>query len=287
MNKNVQDKLKERINSLLESSDIPWFKPWSSVNGIGVNYVSQKKYRGINRIFLGESEYATFLQVKNCGGKINKNAKGHTVVCPIIKTRYYDENNEETASKDDPKTVKESTVMLGIRLAYVFDIADTNLPSKIQVKTYEDNISVDESKCIDKVFELASKMGVKITEKVSDRAFYSPSEDSITVPLRSQFKNASAFLGTLLHEIGHSTGHTSRLNRDQKGYFGSESYSKEELVAEVFSLSALAEFGMNSPYDEEQTAAYLKSWKNYCSNNVNEMVQAFSNADKALEYFFA
>ena len=98
-----------------------------------------------------------------------------------------------------------------------------------------------------------------IREQQGDRAFYSPLADYIVVPLRSQFVDMQSFYETLLHEMGHSTGHPTRLNRDLAHPFGSEEYGKEELTAEFAAALAGMFFGI-AEHIRTENAAYLKSW---------------------------
>ena len=284
MNEFIQNKIKERISELMESDTIPWYKPWSDVEGAGVNYFTRRKYHGLNRIFLEDGEYATFNQIKEHKAKLKKGAKGKMVICPILKKVTYDDNMNEEDEENSTNTVEQ---IRGFKFAFVFEISDTDLPSK---KTYQKNefdISKNEDEALKKVNEIIKKLGLNIKEKVSDSAYYSESEDLIVVPKKEQFKSISEYLHTLLHEIGHATGSKKRLNRGIANPFGSPKYAKEELVAEIFSLSALAELRLNNPYNEEQTVAYLKEWKKYCLDNVTNLLSASNLADKALEYCFA
>lgn len=97
-----------------------------------------------------------------------------------------------------------------------------------------------------------------IREQQGDRAFYSPLADYIVVPLRSQFVDMQSFYETLLHEMGHSTGHPTRLNRDLAHPFGSEEYGKEELTAEFAAALAGMFFGI-AEHIRTENAAYLKA----------------------------
>ncbi len=282
MNEFIQNKIKERINELMNTNTIPWFKPWSEVNGAGVNYFSRHKYHGLNRLFLGDGEYATFNQIKEHKAKLNKGAKGKLVICPIIKEITYDDAMEES----EEKATNVAQKLTGFRYAFVYDIADTNLPSKISYEKHEYSTSTKEEKALEITMNLIERLGITLKEKVSGEAFYETGSDTITIPKKDQFKSVSEYLHTLLHEVGHATGSSKRLKRNLSGQFASSSYAKEELVAEIFSLSALAELGLNNPFNEEQTVAYLKEWKKYCSENVDALLSASNQADKALSYCF-
>lgn len=88
--------------------------------------------------------------------------------------------------------------------------------------------------------EYVQRSGVRVKHQAGDRAFYQPSSDSVTLPLLAQFAETAEYYSTAFHELTHSTGHASRLNRLEKvAFFGSEAYSKEELVAQIEAALAL------------------------------------------------
>ena len=105
---------------------------------------------------------------------------------------------------------------------------------------------------------IVEQSGVRVIHDQVDRAFYSPSTDEIHLPPRAAFDDPLDYYEVLLHEIGHWSGHPSRLNRDLSGEFASPSYAKEELRAQLASLFLSAELGL--PYKPERHAAYQASW---------------------------
>ena len=124
--------------------------------------------------------------------------------------------------------------------------------------------------------------GVEIIHKPSERAYYSPSNDHIVLPERSQFKSSDMYYATALHELGHATGHESRLNRDLTGNFGSESYAKEELRAEIASMLIGQELQIG--HDPSQHIAYLQSWIKVIKNDPKELFKAVKDADIIQNY---
>jgi len=96
-----------------------------------------------------------------------------------------------------------------------------------------------------------------------DRAAYSPALDAIAIPPPAAFRTPEGFAATLAHELGHASGHESRLARDLGGRFGSHLYAYEELVAELISLTVCSTLGLAC--DIENHASYLQSWLELCS----------------------
>lgn len=123
--------------------------------------------------------------------------------------------------------------------------------------------------------------GVKINH-TSDRAFYRPGADTVTMPAPDQFTSPEAYYSTLLHELGHSTGHKDRLDRQQLNTFGSEEYAKEELVAELASAFTSIETGVK--FDDANHAAYVGSWLQALKNDKNEIFRAAKHAGQAADF---
>lgn len=128
---------------------------------------------------------------------------------------------------------------------------------------------------------------LNFTECKSNQAYYRPSDDSVVVPLKKQYKNINEYYSTTFHELTHSTGHKNRLNRLQTGAvaaFGSETYSKEELVAEIGSASLMNIVGIETPKTFKNSAAYIQSWLKVLRNDNKFIVSASSKAEKAVNY---
>jgi antirestriction protein ArdC len=124
-----------------------------------------------------------------------------------------------------------------------------------------------------------------IEHRNGDRAFYSPAADKILMPEREQFAQADRYYATLLHELGHWSGHESRLKRDLTGTFASESYAKEELRAEIASMMLGTELGVG--HDPGQHAAYVKSWIQALRDDPREIFRASADAEKIHGFLMA
>lgn len=125
--------------------------------------------------------------------------------------------------------------------------------------------------------------GVKLNHIEGDNAFYCPSDDSITLPLLAQFKDTSEYYSTAFHEMIHSTGHSSRLNRLEKtAFFGSEAYSKEELIAEIGAAALVNYVNLETPVSFRNNAAYIQNWLKVLRNDPKFIVSAAGKADKAV-----
>jgi len=148
--------------------------------------------------------------------------------------------------------------------------------------------------------DLIEKMGVPVKHEPGNRAFYSITNDSITMPERGQFKDSvdgtgqvteaasDKYLSVLLHEMSHSTGAKHRLARPMSGVHGSPSYSREELTAETAQCYVMAEIGMSSgsvsSETSARTAAYLSSWRQAILDDPKALMTAFAEAEKAADW---
>ena len=129
----------------------------------------------------------------------------------------------------------------------------------------------------------AQRSGVRIVNREGDRAFYQPSTDSITLPLLDQFAETAEYYSTAFHELTHSTGHSTRLNRLEKtAYFGSEAYSKEELVAEIGASALVNHAGLETSTSFRNSAAYIQSWLKVLRDDKRFIVSASGKAEKAV-----
>ena len=117
-----------------------------------------------------------------------------------------------------------------------------------------------------------------------DRAFYSPAHDYVQVPLPDTYFEPINWHRTALHELGHWVGHPSRLARDLTGAFGSPSYAKEELVAEMTSAFVCASLGI---VPTVRHADYIGSWLEVLRDDDRAIVRAASAASKAADYLLA
>ena len=129
----------------------------------------------------------------------------------------------------------------------------------------------------------AQRSGVTIKHQESDRAFYRPSNDTVVLPLLAQCAETSEYYSTAFHELTHSTGHSTRLNRLEKtAYFGSEAYSKEELIAEIGASALVNHAGLETSASFRNSAAYIQNWLKVLRDDKRFIVSASGKAEKAV-----
>jgi antirestriction protein ArdC len=268
----VYEIVTSEIIAKLESGVVPWRKPWTTKPPC--NLVSQKEYRGINIFMLSASGFPspywlTFNQASKLGGRVKAGERSNMVV-------YWNVGQE----KLNPKTGKISKPFL-LRYSRVFNLSQTEgIQSKLGI---EDRAPVpDIAACESLVAAMPNAPAIG----PSDRAWYRPSTDAVGIPPKTAFHSSDAYYATLYHELGHSTGHASRVGREgieELNSFASESYSKEELIAEMTSAMLCGVTGI-APAVIENSAAYLRSWITALKGDSKLLVTAASAAQKAADY---
>lgn len=272
----------ETLIQQIEDGTAPWQKPWSMGAGIGfmpMNPSTGGSYRGINAIHLmaqgrADSRWLTYKQAQAMNAQVKKGERG----TQIQYWKFEDLKPAIDAAGKPVKDEKGQTVHVRIKLesprvfyATVFNAEQIDgLPELVAPTLNWDPIERAE--------HILVNSGAVIHHKAMDRAYYSVSQDEIHLPLRAQFETASHYYATALHELGHWSGHESRLQRDLKHPFGSEGYAREELRAEIASLMLSAELGL--PHDPSQHASYVASWVKVLKKDPLEIFRAASDAQK-------
>lgn len=278
-------KLVEKIIENMENGDLLFKKGWDVSLLRPQNPISEVMYLGGNRLKLGmeavlndykDPRWVTFNQAKEKGWNVKKGEKG-TRCEKWIFTRTVKEKDEngKIIEKEEKLDKPFPTYFTVFNAEQIEGIPPLELITADKEQTYE--IAED--------FIASSECPIK--ELAQEQAFYSPSKDEIVLPLREAFKSKEAFLRTTLHEMGHSTGHESRLNRDMSGVFGSESYAKEELVAELCSIFTQARLNIKLEGEHfNDHTAYLKSWIGALKNDPSELFRAATKAEAASERLY-
>ena len=269
----IYQTITDRIINQLEKGLIPWEKTWSGVSGGAFNRISRKPYSLLNQMLLSKSgEYATFKQWQNLGGHIRKGAKAEMVV-------YWNIIEKEEINKDGEKVIVGIPIL---KYYNVFYISDVEGVAPLE-KPFSDVQPVENAEQL--INDYVTREHINYKEVVSDKAYYSPITDSVVVPTKKQYQNVNDFYAVAFHEINHSTGNKTRLNRiTSVAAFGSHEYSKEELVAEIGSATLLNLLGLETSKTFRNTAAYIQSWLKVLKNDNRFIVSAASKADKAVDY---
>ena len=269
------DVVTESIIRQLERGVTPWRKPWRTE--MPANLVSKKEYRGINIFLLASQGYGsrfwlTYRQAQMLGGTVKKGEHGSKVV--FWKIDEYRKENSETGETENRKSIL-------LRYYTVF-----NLEQCEGIKSPEPAPVINPiEQCENIVRSMPNPPGFA----QDSRACYRPSIDTVGMPARSAFHSAEEYYSTFFHELTHSTGHPSRVGREgimNHNPFGSEDYSKEELVAEMGAAMLCGVTGIASQ-TLDNSAAYLQAWINKLRSDSRLIVSAASQAQKAADYILA
>lgn len=276
MKKSVYEIITERIIEQLENGVIPWQKPWSGTHSGAYNRISNKPYSLLNQMILKHGgEYATFKQWSDLGGKIRKGEKSEVVT--FWKIQPFEEENE-----NGEKVIKQIPLLRYYNVFHISQVDGVEPKEQLKISDLE---PIEEAEKIKT--EYMNREHLKIFEKVTNDAFYLPIQDYIQVPCKEQYQDIEEFYSTLFHEMIHSTGHKSRLNRpDMQGIVrhGSEKYSKEELTAELGSAMIINILGIETEKSFKNSSGYIQDWLQVLKNDNNFIVSASSRAEKAVKY---
>lgn len=276
MKKSVYEIITERIIEQLENGVIPWQKPWTGTHSGAYNRISNKPYSLLNQMILKHGgEYATFKQWSDLGGKIRKGEKSEVVT--FWKIQPYEEENE-----NGEKLIKQIPLLRYYNVFHISQVDGVEPKEQLKISDLE---PIEEAEKIKT--EYMNRERLKIFEKVTNDAFYLPIQDYIQVPCKEQYQDIEEFYSTLFHEMIHSTGHKSRLNRpDMQGIVrhGSEKYSKEELTAELGSAMIINILGIETEKSFKNSSGYIQDWLQVLKNDNKFIVSASSRAEKAVKY---
>lgn len=271
----------DRVNKMLEAGTAPWIRPWrpgyiEPGSGMPYNAVTGKGYSGSNVHFLWmeqqlvgyeDNRWLTFKQAQSVGCHVRRGEKSTTCY------KWVDPNKKDQEPDADAVLNKR---LLPIPF-HVFNGAQIegmpSLPVREPPKEPERHAQCE---------ALIAATGAIIEHDGGNRAFYVPMTDDIHLPLRTAFKSPDAYYATVLHELGHWTGHPTRLQRDLTGGFGSEAYAKEELRAELASMMIGERLGIG--HDPGQHAAYIASWIKILKEHPKEILLAAKDADRICEH---
>jgi antirestriction protein ArdC len=277
---NVYETVTERIITALDAGIIPWKKEWKGSAGSGLpsNFSTGKPYRGINVWMLmctgfSSSQWMTYKQANEMGGQVRKGSKG----APIVFWSFSETKDAVTGDK------KESAFMRQYTVFNLDQIDGLTIPLPLEQPEFD---SIESADAVIAAFQSSGK-APRLDHNGGDRAFYRPSSDSVSMPVQGAFRTAESYYSTLFHEFAHSTGHPSRLDRKdgmETTSFGSESYSREELIAEFTAAFICGETGISNEELSTNHTAYIQGWLRSLKNDKTLAVQAAQKAQKAADY---
>jgi antirestriction protein ArdC len=279
---NGYDRVTQTILDALDAGTVPWRRPWIASGYVAKSLTSKKNYRGVNQFLLALTAdangytspwWGTYKQITSLGGQVRKGEKGtYVIYFTIIEKEDAEGNlkkipflrgftvfNSEQADWEEGKAPKWDAPVLP-------DVVEVEAAAEAVVKRY-----------------LAD--GGPSLAYGGDRAFYRPSEDHVQIPPIESFTGTSEYYSTLFHELGHSTGAETRLNRKtltDASYFGAPNYCKEELVAEFTAAFLCGNVGV-LPGSVDNSAAYIDGWRKALKDDPKAVVWAASQAQKAAD----
>lgn len=321
----INQVIANRIIEQIEKGVNPWVKGWKHPNLLknkvinkryAYNYITNNMYQGINQVMLEPGYYMTFNQVKEMGAKVKKGAKSSIVF--FTKTSIIYANDEEAKHLDElniddnnfvfdetftywqkDKNNKWYTIKSMLKDYRVFNINDVenlkviknrfdfNKPNEEQQENKNKPIFENNEEAENIIKNYVSRAKLHFQHLPQDRAYYNPGLHYVCLPTKAQFKSMGEYYGTTFHELAHSTGHKTLLNRDSlvnNDGFGNTTYSKEELVAEMTSTFITSYLNINTDDLFTNSASYLQGWASHLKDELaNSIMSAFNKAQKAFE----
>ena len=282
----------DRICALIEQGVNPWARPWTSVNNFAWSRLNGQPYSLINQMLLADpekkytslgelladisGEWLTFKQAKEAGGSVRKGEKGRKVL-------FFKVQEKRTGEYDDDG----NEIIKHYPVARCYTIFKVSQCDGIEQKRHTDDEKLfdfaADTTADSVLMDYISREGIKLEHVKGNRACYTPATDSITLPIREQFADPAEYYSTAFHEAAHSTGHKSRLDRLADDFtFGDDTYSTEELVAEITTASILATLGIETSATLNNSAAYVEHWLRALRNDKKMVVVAAARAEKAI-----
>jgi antirestriction protein ArdC len=267
----------EKLIDMLENADLPpWRKPWNAGRDLPRNAKTNRPYSGMNLWMLmlapfGDKRFLTPNQVKEAGGTIKEGEK----VFPVYFWSFPNAKDQKAGKRPFCKYYK----VVNLEQTEGVDLSKLKSSNESDIEAHE-HTPIENCESIVKGFKSRPKI-----EHIGNVACYSPSFDVVKMPEMKTFDKVEEYYSTLFHELGHSTGHESRLNRQELmgnlASFGSHAYSQEELVAEFTAAMLCGEAGIE-PQTLENSAAYIKGWHKRLKGNPEALVMAVRCANKAI-----
>ena len=308
----TQDAIIQAVNDKviegLKEKGLEWFRPWKSgEENQPINRLSSKHYKGFNIFLLNaemirhnytSNQWLTFKQTIEMGGRVKyEESKKYTPIY-FWKLGYQDMKTGKFLTDKQIKSVnlREKFTSNGksvdryrktftIRYYRVFNVDQT---TGIEPIVFEPSInaSFTSNEMVDSIIDnyISRSNPLKLNvSKSSDQAYYSPSKDLVVMPEQDSFVDSDSYYKTLFHELAHSTGHETRLNRKgiaNVNYFGSESYAQEELIAEISSMYLTGLCDLNPKDSDDNSQAYINGWVKKFKDEAKECFYAMQQATK-------
>ena len=277
----------EKIIEQLRKGVAPWQKGWDKPKGSELppyNPVTGTRYRGLNSFVLScmaielgfsDPRWTTYRGAKKIEAQVRKGERG--VVVEYWKFPTPQQEAQYAAAVNNGENPDKLHIIHRTYSVFNYEQIE-GVPSFDSTLTQQDWAACERAEA------LLKASGARIEHRGGNRAFYRSSQDLIVLPRQEQFHSPEAYYSTAIHELGHWTGHSSRLDRSElmKGAFGSPEYAKEELRAEMTSVTVNGMLRL--PHDPNSHAAYVSHWIKALEDNPNELRHAARDAGKMSDY---
>jgi len=279
--KDIHAAITERFIEKLRAGCVPWQRTWQSAT----NLISGKAYRGINALSLGSAAFGspywmTFRQALELGGNVRKGEKSSPVIYYRFLAKHDARGNPVFTAKGRAATIPF------VRWSNVFNLEQTE-GIAAPAQTPAPAPSPEPMRSLDRADLLVCQAKLCPIYHEGFAASYSPTEDLIRMPFPRTFRSSEDYYHTLFHEMTHATGHGTRLDREgitNPVKFGSERYSKEELVAELGAAFLSNDAGILDSVRFDNSAAYLQSWIRKFKDDPTLIVSAASHAQRGFDW---
>lgn len=305
----IRQRVAARIVKSIEEGTSIWQKPWdpAAKKNRPHNELTGANYQGMNRVLLmtemlsrgsNDTRFMTYRQTQAMAADMAKNgtpedklpqvrqgAESIEIVKfgrAIRKVDVLDDAGKPKKDADGKAIVKEKHGRSFLQTFRVFHASDIeNMPP---LELAEPKAQWEVHAEAERLLQLS---GVPIDHNSDNRAYYQPALDRISMPFPDQFSTANDWYCTVLHEVAHSTGHASRLNREgitEFNGFGSSSYSYEELIAETSSAFTASELSLDNDAVMANHASYLAGWAAKIKEDPKALFKAFNEAEQASDF---
>jgi antirestriction protein ArdC len=274
----------DKIITELEHGLLPWVRPWTSSKqscplGLPVNGLTRRSYSGINILLLwsalerhgfASSYWTTFKQCVAMGGSVRKGEHGTHV--------YF--ADKFVLQKEQQRAKDEGTDPSAIHFLKRYTVFNAEQCDGLPVGLFGTVEPRQPREIMPEAEALIGATGADFRIG-GDQAFYVPSEDFIRIPNQTSYTDQINYYRTAFHELGHWTGHKTRLDRNLTTKFRTVDYAREELVAEMATAFVCASLGI---VPTVRHADYIGNWLQVLKEDARAIVRAASLASKACDF---
>ena len=290
----VYERVTEQISALLKQGVVPWQQPWHAEVGPPRNGVSGRHYRGLNVFLLSHAGFDSpwWLTPKQVNGLDGHIKRGEKVSWVHFWGRWLPKAEPNESTEIDADEAAVSTRRRPVSILRAYRVVNLDQCTGPGIDTFRDKHAAERpgehdndpiAGCEEIVANMPQRPDIRYG---GDRALYRPWTDRVHLPKRETFTSSEEFYATLFHELVHSTGHRERLNRKtlmDGTPFGSATYSREELVAEMGAAFLCAAAGIDDP-TLQNSAAYIASWLKFLRSDSRALIVAGAQAQKAADF---